>query len=535
MRAFDRLRSRSARINLDAAAALSAYSTLAIADEVTEEADAPAELSAFWEGPVTFEGVLTGDGRMLEVDSLTWDENLATNPAPLRLVTEDVGAHQGAVTVGRIQSLERLSIADANERLAALGRPLLEYGDEARAIWGQGDFDFDSELGHEAARQVDEDLTDGVSVDLDDIAFEVRVRTELVEESDEMMEAMLNEGEGSDWTPPERRTVGDHTVVMEARPDDEIMVTVSALVRAATLVATPAFAFARLSLRDGAPQAVDESVDDGETVVRSENDADAVVAAAAPLDPPREWFADPKLSGPTPIVVTDDGRVFGHLATWDTCHVASPAGEGICVTAPHSESGYSRFHLGSLRTADGSMITVGKLTMGTGHAGPRATPAQTTAHYDNTGAAVADVRAGEDVYGIWVAGAMRPGATEEQIRALRASPLSGDWRKVDGHLELHGALAVNVPGFPVVPRPAGLVASGELTQLVAAGMVVAEEQVTVADAISTLSSEDLEYLRRMAARERDAERAATRLAVRAFAARSRVAAFVRDRDAAKEA
>ena len=64
MRAFDRLRSRSARINLDAAAALSAYAALAIADEVVDGAP-PAELSQFWEGPVTFEGVLTGDGRML--------------------------------------------------------------------------------------------------------------------------------------------------------------------------------------------------------------------------------------------------------------------------------------------------------------------------------------------------------------------------------------------------------------------------------------------------------------------------------------
>lgn len=173
-----------------------------LADEVVDDAP-PAELSRFWTGPVTFEGVLTGDGRMLEVDSLTWDENLATSPIPLRLVTEDVGAHAGAVTIGRIQSLERLSIADANARLQALGRPLLEYGDEARAIWGQGDFDFDTELGREAARQVDEDLTDGVSVDLDDIAFEVRVRTELVEEDDAFTEAMLNEGEGSDWTPPE--------------------------------------------------------------------------------------------------------------------------------------------------------------------------------------------------------------------------------------------------------------------------------------------------------------------------------------------
>ena len=43
--------------------------------------------------------------------------------------------------------------------------------------------------------------------------------------------------------------------------------------------------------------------------------------------------------------------------------------------------------------------------------------------------------------------ALRPGLSDEQVRTLRASPLSGDWRYIDGQLELVGALAVNLPGF----------------------------------------------------------------------------------------
>ncbi|TLK47447.1 hypothetical protein [Glutamicibacter sp. V16R2B1] len=88
-----------------------------------------------------------------------------------------------------------------------------------------------------------------------------------------------------------------------------------------------------------------------------------------------------------------------------------------------------------------------------------------TEHHDHTCHAVAYVAAGEDEHGIWVAGALRPDATDEQIRVLRASPLSGDWRSWGGNLELIAALAVNTPGFPVLRQ---VVAGGVPQALVAA-------------------------------------------------------------------
>jgi hypothetical protein len=54
----------------------------------------------------------------------------------------------------------------------------------------------------------------------------------------------------------------------------------------------------------------------------------------------------------------------------------------------------------------------------------------------------------------------------EQIRALRASAPSGDWRPIKGRLELVAVLQVNVPGFPMARAQ---VASGYVTALVAAG------------------------------------------------------------------
>lgn len=499
MRAFDRLRLRSTRIQLDQdlARQLSTYRSLTAAVDDPPAADAPAELSAFWEGAITYEGQITGDGRMLEHGSLYWPDDLSeAHPMEFRTVFEDIGFHDNAFVTGHIFGIERRS------------------GGE---IWAWGDYDLGSEHGLEAQRLVAEQLMTGVSVDLDDIAFEVRIAKDLLDETDVEGETIIVAAAGDN--PDENGR--EYETVWESKPDDEIMVTTSARVRSATQVAIPAFERARIALRAGAsPQPVDEAVENEPA------EAEAVVAAAAPVDPPRAWFADPKLDGPTPIRIDEHGRIFGHLATWDVCHVASPAGEGICVTPPTSKQDYARFHLGSLLTEEGDVISVGKITMGTGHAGPRATPSQTVAHYDNTGTAVADVRAGEDIYGIWVAGAVRPAASAEQIRALRASPLSGDWRKVDGNLELHGALAVNVPGFPVVPRPGGLVASGELMALTAAALVV--ERAPEATAGETLSASDLEYLRRLAQRERDAELSARREKVHAFAARRRVAALASD-------
>ncbi len=203
-----------------------------------------------------------------------------------------------------------------------------------------------------------------------------------------------------------------------------------------------------------------------------------LVASPAPVAPPAAWFTDPGFTGPTPLTIDDDGRVRGHLAAWSVCHT----GFGDrCVLAPHSQSDYAFFTTGAVRTREGSTVRVGQLTMGCGHAGLDAGSGTAKAHYDGGPGAVqwADVAVGEDAYGIWIAGAVRPGLSEAQMREARAQALSGDWRDQNGALELIAALSVPVPGFPVV----GLAASaapvnarsrsidGKVLALVAAGMV----------------------------------------------------------------
>lgn len=201
-----------------------------------------------------------------------------------------------------------------------------------------------------------------------------------------------------------------------------------------------------------------------------DDDSSASIQAAGVVAPPREWFEDPKFTRATPLTVTDDGRVYGHLATWGTCHT------GIgnrCVTVPKSMTNYAHFKVGEVVCADGTHLAVGKITLGTGHADAQLGYIPAADHYDNTGSVVAVVEIQEDRFGPWFSGGVVAGVTEEQLATLRRSPLSGDWRRIGGNLELVAALAVNAPGFPVLRAsgededawvPEALVAAGVVTE-----------------------------------------------------------------------
>lgn len=182
-----------------------------------------------------------------------------------------------------------------------------------------------------------------------------------------------------------------------------------------------------------------------------------------PLKPPKSWFSAPRLDGPTALTVEASGRLFGHVAAWGTCHTGFP---GVCVQPPPSRSGYAYFHTGQVETEEGQLLNVGRITLRTRHAELRYSAQEAAAHYDHTGYCAAVVRAGEDAWGIWHAGAFLPHVSDTDVAEFRRNPPSGDWRSVNGHLELIGTLCVNLPGYPVVRASA---AHGEVRTLVAAG------------------------------------------------------------------
>ena len=449
-------------------------------------ADVPADAApdGRWEGVIAREGEMTGDGRLIEDGALRWDDL----PIPLRVAFKDVGGHDGAEVCGRIETVERR-----------------EGGD----IYATGTFDLGSAVGAEAFRQVSEQMSNGVSIDTDDVTFRIMAKAD-------MPEADVADSDNED----DSADADGRVKVAAMSSSDELTVIESARLRAATLVAVPAFATARVYAAGQAPSTsspaeLDENVDSGGKMARSADagplSRDSLTAAAIPTAPPEAWFKDPQLPGPTALVVEDDGRVYGHIAAWGTCHIGQI---GKCVEPPTSPSNYAYFRTGALQTAEGTSVAVGHLTMGTGHAGPRDSANAAAEHYDNTGTVFADVAAGEDAYGIWVAGSLRPGITAEQVRVARSAPISGDWRTIRGSLELVGALAVNVPGFPV-PRPQGLLASGEVKSLQASGVVAHDDSAARAAHPSSrmagdgLTLGDISYLKRLAEseRRRDLQRA----------------------------
>ena len=208
-----------------------------------------------------------------------------------------------------------------------------------------------------------------------------------------------------------------------------------------------------------------------------END---VIQAASASKPPAEWFDNPQLSAGTSLQVTDEGRVFGHLATWEndghtSCHV----GFGECVCPPKSPDGqYPYFLTGEVVCANGVRRPVGIVSVYGGHHDKQGKLSWQAAQalYDDPACGGALVNVGEDAHGIWAAGMMPPNASEHDRAMLRAAAASGDWRRIPGDpsgvQRLIAACAVISPGFPIAP----LVASTEAVPAVAEGPVLVSDQ-----------------------------------------------------------
>ncbi len=377
---------------------------------------APSEHGAKFVIPLVIpENMESGDGRIFESGSI----NTRDLPLPLLWQIKTGQGHDGSVVVGQILHMERTDQGIGN---------------------AYGVFDL-GEYGKEAERLVRNGFIRGVSADMDKF------------EADEE-EAKEPTGDDSEDT---RKIESGRIVIKSAR------------VMAVTIVPKPAFQECYIQIvDDGNGTQEDEVLPDG-VYVEGMNPLDAsalvacgMVAGAIPVEPPSSWFDNPKLTKATPLTVTDEGRVFGHIAAWHVDHIGMSFG----TRPPRSRSKYAYFHTGTLRTSEGSDVPVGQLTLAGGHAGLEASAEEAVRHYDDTASAFADVHAGEDAYGIWVSGALRPGTTPEQIRAARASAPSGDWRPIKGHLELVAVCQVNVPGFPIARAR---VASGQVMALVAAG------------------------------------------------------------------
>lgn len=440
-----------------------------------------------WSGVIAREGVTTGDGRTIADGALYW-ENL---PLPLRWDMEDDGGHAGAVVVGTIDAIER---------------------QDGGRIFASGTIDDTGEYGAEVVRLMGEGLLRGVSIDPDDwqvAVIDTTITDADVAEAEAELMAILAAAGDPDPGP-------DAGVVLY---EDEAGAIVERLlrgrIRAATLVDTPAFIDAVITLDDDpeAP-AEGEAPADGEpaAVAAADGHADCgcggtcadcsperarvrflplVAAASSPYD--TSLFNVPPPDKLTPI--TRDGQaVYGHVAQHDTCHVGIP---GACTTAPMSASGYAHFHRYA-ETKDGIPLPVnaGRITGGHGryadvcsccpgsddHACVNWGYAETVAHHDQM-PTLAYGRVVEDTANnaIWFSGVVAPEASGADVALLDRRLVSGDWEPVGWDLELTEVLALSKerPGFPLA-----LVAHGRVRSLVAAGTVRPEATPTPSPANS---------------------------------------------------
>jgi hypothetical protein len=207
-------------------------------------------------------------------------------------------------------------------------------------------------------------------------------------------------------------------------------------------------------------------------------------------------FAKPELSRITPITITEDGHVFGHIATHDTCHVGM---RDACTTAPIDDDGYRMFHRYQV---PGVEQPVGRITVGHGqhqcscrqcgghnddHACLKLSAGGAIAHHDQL-STVAWVCAGEDedLNAIWVSGVINPEASIDDIRVLNRHKVSGDWRPVGGQTTLVEVLALSreEPGFPL---PRVRLSTSGVHALTAAG--------TVRPMVDEESSDPIDYER----------------------------------------
>lgn len=418
-----------------------------------------------WRSDMAFEGTSTDDGRYIEVGAISFRDT----PLPLMLQTETEVGHFGAILAGSIE----------------------EVGKSGSVAIGRGSFD-DSEAGKQALSVIQARGKFGVSVD-------IGAADGVVDEESGNMRFTKAEIMGLTMTPfPAFADAYIEIDTMAQMPGDtpqEMPIAASTGSNVAVYSFSPSTStttgyFGKLPPAEECEECEKESVP---------------LTAAAPLAPPAEWFTNPEFfigddrlveqangSYACPLTVHDDGHVFGHIASFKSCHTGYA---DRCVPPPRSPSGYAYFTTGTVTTAEGDVVRVGQLTMGAGHANtrPGMSVAEVHAHYDGGPGAVqmADVNVGEDQFGIWFSGALRPDVTDEQVRAFMACGVSGDWREVvrGKGLDLVACAAgIPVPGFPIaraiaasalgdtemdldLPMTTASFLEGEPVALVAAGII----------------------------------------------------------------
>ena len=410
-------------------------------------------------GVLAIEGIETGDGRMIDRDALSWGDG----PWPLRWQPMSTWGHDNALVVGTITRLWR----------------------DSDNIRTEGYLHDDSTVEdvRAAVARVSELIatgTVGVSIGFDDETVEVRLKKELYDEWRAEMEAWMS-GEPPEQTDPEE--VDGRVILDKWSSDDMLWVFTAGRVREATIVDTGAIAEAALEL---APDEIAVAASLGFAASLSTKDRTAAFSnpnfGASGDEDPRLVWQEPQRAEEVggwgaPLTLTDDGALYGHATLRYRCHGSFE----MCITPPDYGGDLSRFLIGD---ATGTGIPTGPLVLDTSHGVDDQGRVKSSEWLANTGMTVADVSAGFDAHGMWIAGRVRPGITDRELAALRGSGLSAEWHPIGGKLRCVGVLAVNASAYTVqrvVTNERGIAAA-----LFTLGATCCGETKSIDDRVATL-------------------------------------------------
>lgn len=211
-----------------------------------------------------------------------------------------------------------------------------------------------------------------------------------------------------------------------------------------------------------------ERVDGMTTAVRpesvTEDDVEAVNAAAGSSSLSAEYFADFKPTKAVPLTVTEEDanglrRVYGIAAPKGVCHRSDM---GSCFQYPGDvDPAHKGFHTGqSVTLSDGTTIRVGALTIGGKHIDPSLARKgvgfqDVGRHRDDANTVFAMVRAWDTAFGLAVSGVVMPGVDQDTLfRAAASSPSVELWPSGAGRT-LVGVHLVPTPAWPVAASAGG--------------------------------------------------------------------------------
>lgn len=368
--------------------------------------DTDGTLPDGWRGPIASLDVPTSDRRMLATPK---NGKVKSRAYPLTLTRNHVGDPTGYPTIG---SVDNVWMQDG-------------------MLYGEGRFDLGGPDGQDAARQLAGGFLNRVSIDPVEVSAENRAYSAAgepldLQDGDEMPEGAYAVTTFTDWT-----LAG------------LAMVPIPAYTNAAV---DPVYGYAPTL---NAPDA-------------------AIIASVGGQIFSSDFFQNPNLTEPTPLTVTEEGHVYGHVRLSGTCYQygGGQGNGGFCLEPPTSDCGYAKFMVQGAKMDDGSIKAVGALTFGEGHES-RGSLAASQAHYNNVATIAAKGIVGDDEFGVWFSGEVTDNARDKAYDLL-LSPMSGHWEpdSDSGHLELMAIHIVVTPGYTVRRIVAGFDEAGQPNSLI---------------------------------------------------------------------